>query len=316
MKYAIGVDIGGMSLKGAIISESGEIITKFTHTVKSRNGNAEFLANLRVVLDALVRFASDNKMELKGIGIGVPGLVNSDSGIIESAVNVNVEKLDLRAGLADYGLDVFISNDANVACLAEQRIGAAKGVANVLLLTLGTGVGGGVVIDNKLFEGYQGKGVELGHMVIRMGGRLCGCGRQGCLEAYASATALMKFAKEELEKNPKSSMLDKAEGNIERVDGRIIFESEKEGDAVAKKVVKKYIKYLSEGIMNYCNIFRPELVLLGGGISNQGDYLIRKVKRYCKRFDYGYKNAPVPQIKCASLKNEAGVIGAGYLALN
>lgn len=313
MKYSVGIDVGGMSIKGALISSEGSIIYKYVYEVKTRKGNEEFVVNLRNVLDNVLKYVKDNDYKIEGIGIGIPGIVDNKKNIVVSASNIKTENLDLNEALKDYGMPIIISNDANVACLAETKVGAARGVQNVILLTLGTGVGGGVVIDGKIFEGNKGQGTELGHMVIEVDGISCGCGRKGCFETCASASALLRYTTEEMLADNSSIMWEKVDGEINKVTGKTSFEAAKEGDEAANRVVHKYIKYLSTGIMNLNNIFRPELFLLGGGVSNQGDYLINNVKEYCEKYNYGYKNSVVPEIKCAELKNDAGVIGAGCL---
>ena len=313
MEYALGIDVGGMSIKGAVIDKGGKIIYKYVYECKIRSGNEEFVENLKVVLDNLRDYCKENSIEVKGCGIGIPGLVDSSKNIIVSASNIKTENLDLNAALRDYNMNITISNDANVACLAEVKVGVAKNYKNSVLLTLGTGIGGGIVIDGKIFEGNKGQGAELGHMVIETDGVSCGCGRRGCFEACASATALLRYTVEEMQADTTSLMWKLVDNDVKNVNGRTSFDAAKEADPAAERVIYKYVKYLSTGIMNLNNIFRPEVFILGGGVSNQGDYLLNKIKEYCQKYNYGYKNSVIPDIKCASLKNDAGVIGAAFL---
>ena len=264
----------------------------------------------------MIQYANDNDMKPLAIAFGIPGVVNNKLGTIDYACNLYVEDVPLKDYLKDLDLPVFLSNDANVAALGEERFGAAKGYKDVVLLTLGTGIGGGVVIDDKLFEGVEGKGAELGHTVIVVDGHECACGRRGCFETYASASALLKLTRDEMNKNKNSLMWEYCDNNIENVSGLTSFECAKKGDEAANKVIDTYVKYLSEGILNFCNIFRPQIILIGGGISNQGDYLLDKVRAYCEKFKYGYSHTPKVEIKIASLKNDAGIIGCACLAMD
>lgn len=312
----IGVDVGGMSIKAALVSKEGEIIYKSTKKTNSiQGGPGVLLKDIKDLMVEHIEFAKKNEYEVKGIGFGIPGVVNNQKGTIDYAVNLGVENLNLRDYLSELNLPIYLSNDANVACLGEERFGAAKDYKNVVMLTLGTGVGSGIVIDDKLFEGNEGKGAELGHDVIVIDGEQCSCGRKGCFECYASASALLRFTRQEMKRNQDSMMWDYCKGDIENVDGLTSFECAKKGDVSANLVVDTYVKYLSEGILNVCNVFRPEVVLLGGGISNQDKYLTDKVTKYCADRNYGFKNTPKVEIRVASLKNDAGVIGAACLAM-
>lgn len=312
----IGVDVGGMSIKAALVSREGEIIYKSTKKTNCIDGGpGVLLKDIKDLMIEHIEFAKKNDYEVKGIGFGIPGVVNNAKGTIDYAVNLGVENLNLRDYLSELKLPIALSNDANVACLGEERFGAAKDYKNVVMLTLGTGVGSGIVIDDKLFEGNEGKGAELGHDVIVVDGEQCSCGRKGCFECYASASALLRFTRQEMKRNKDSMMWKYCKGDIENVDGLTSFECAKKGDVSANLVVDTYVKYLSEGILNVCNVFRPEVVLLGGGISNQDKYLTDKVTKYCADRNYGFKNTPKVEIRVASLKNDAGVIGAACLVM-
>ena len=312
----IGVDVGGMSIKAALVSKEGEIIYKSTKKTNCLEGGpGVLLKDIKDLMLEHIEYAKKNDYLVKGIGFGIPGVVNNAKGTIDYAVNLGVENLNLRDYLSELKLPIALSNDANVACLGEERFGAAKDYKNVVMLTLGTGVGSGIVIDDKLFEGNEGKGAELGHDVIVIDGEQCSCGRKGCFECYASASALLRFTRQEMKRNKDSMMWKYCNGDIENVDGLTSFECAKKGDVSANLVVDTYVKYLSEGILNVCNIFRPEVVLLGGGISNQDKYLTDKVTKYCADRNYGFKNTPKVEIRVASLKNDAGVIGAACLVM-
>ena len=208
---------------------------------------------------------------------------------------------------------INLSNDANVAVLGEAVYGVAKEYDTVVMFTLGTGVGGGMIIDKKLFEGGWSRGAELGHTTLVLNGRPCTCGRSGCVETYVSATALIADTKTAMLNDKNSKMWEYVQNDINKVDGKTAFECSKLGDKTAIQVVDTYVMYLSESIMNMLNIFRPEAFLLGGGICNQGEYLTDKIVEYLEKFDYGYKFAPKTKILIATLKNGAGIIGAAAL---
>ncbi len=310
----IGVDIGGMSIKAGIVDLNGKIVQKESVKTNAKNGAEPFLKDIKSLLTDLLNFANKNNYVIGGIGFGVPGVVNNRLGTIDYACNLNLYNVPLKDYLKELNLPIFVSNDANVAALAEQRWGVARGYNDVVMVTLGTGIGGGIVIDNKLFEGYEGKGAEIGHSVIVVDGQECGCGRHGCFEAYASASALLRYTKEIMEKNKDSMMWEYCENKIENVNGLTSFECAKKGDKAANKVVDLYIKYLGEGLLNICNIFRPQAIVLGGGVSNQKDYLKDKVQKYLEDRWYGYHETPRVEVLIAELKNDAGIIGAATLA--
>lgn len=312
-KVSIGIDIGGMSIKAGLVNKSGDILFKDVVKTDVEKGSTYFIKCLEVLINSMLNYANKNSLEVVSIGLGVPGIVNNTTKMIEYTANLKLEKLDLSEPLGKYNIPFTLSNDANVACLAEQKFGAAKGFKNVIMLTLGTGVGGGIVIDNKLFEGTDGQGAELGHMVISLNGEDCGCGRKGCYEAYASASALLRLTKEEMNRNHNSMMWEYCDNNINNVSGLTSFECAKKGDESANKVVDLYVSYLGEGMLNFCNIFRPEVFVIGGGISNQKDYLINKVNKYLEDHYYGFKNTRKVDVLVASLGNDAGIIGAANL---
>lgn len=310
----VGVDIGGMSVKFGLVDENGSIITK--KTVKTSKV-PEIVANdiVNIVNEILV----ENSLSINdifGVGMGCPGMINTEKGTVDCWENLDWVDVPLVSMIKEkLNTNVKLSNDANLAILGESIWGSAKGYKNVVMLTLGTGVGGGVIIDGKLFEGCEGKGTELGHMTLVKDGVYCNCGRKGCLEVYASATALMNQTKDAMLKDTNSLMWKLADNDLNKVNGKIPFEASKQGDKTAISVVDKYVEYLSDGIMSFLNIFRPEIVLIGGGVSGAGDYLINKVVSYCEKYHYGMFKTPVPKIKCATLGNDAGILGAACLVL-
>ena len=309
---AIGIDIGGMSIKGAAVDSNGRVYDTFSMPfVKGEPGEI----TIRKLADIVKEYIASNKLEKKivGIGIGSPGTIDVNNGIVNYANNLgwnNLPVADLMREKLPY--PVRLTNDANAASLGEAKFGAGKLYDTVIMLTLGTGVGGGIILNGKLFEGNEGKGGELGHTVVQVDGEQCSCGRKGCLEAYASATALIRETKKAMLAN-KRSLMWKISPEIELVGGRVVFEAAAQGDKSAIAVLNNYIKYLGEGILNYCNIFRPNVVVLSGGIANAGAALFDPLNEYIKERHYGYKCTPEVKVVPAELGYDSGKIGAAAL---
>lgn len=312
MIYRIGVDIGGMSIKAGLVDQDGKILKECR--MKTEKTADKCIENLVLQINELLQFKNLTIKDIKGIGIGCPGAVSSESGIVDFLPNLGWVNVPLVKILKEkFDTEIKISNDASVATLAEAVYGVAKDYNNCLMFTLGTGVGGGIVINKKLYDGGFGRGGELGHITLDINGEPCTCGRKGCIETFVSATALIKQTKRAMLENKNTAMWQYVKNDIEKVDGKTAFECAKQGDTTAIKVVDNYVMYLSESIMGLLNIFRPDVFILGGGISLQGKDLTDKITKYCERFDYGYKTAPKTKIVTAELGNEAGIIGAAAL---
>lgn len=310
----VGVDIGGTSIKVGFVNEAGEILSRFVRKiVKGENGED----TIRIIGEMINEHIKEhNYKDVKGIGAGCPGAINSTTGYCDASANLGWERLNVAEIFANTcKIPAKIGNDANVATLGEVKFGVAQNYNNVIMLTLGTGVGGGLYLDGKLYEGNEGKGAELGHALFIYNGRQCGCGRKGCFERYASATGLIMDTKEAMEAHKDSKMWDFVNGDINAVDGRTAFETAKLGDEVAKHVVDQYIHYLAAGIISFCNVFRPEAIVLGGGICAQGDNLIKPIEKILIEEDYGYKNTPKVELLVAKLGNDAGILGAAALVM-
>lgn len=314
--YVFGVDIGGTGVKAGIVDESGRIVIK--SSIPTDRGH-DYKVIVKDIAEQLKKLASDSGVsmdEIKAIGVGCPGAINSKKGTVDYSNNLHWESVPFLAELKKHiDLPSAISNDANVAALGETKFGAGKEYSDTVFITLGTGVGGGVVIGGKLFEGNESKGTELGHTVIVRGGELCTCGRRGCLEAYASATALIRDTKVAMKKDKRSKMWDFVNGDIEKVDGRTAFECSKMGDYSAKKVVDDYIESLGEGLCNFANVFRPEAIILGGGVCAQGEYLTAPLRQFLTNYCYGGEHSPEVKLLIATLGNDAGLIGAASLVV-
>lgn len=308
--YCIGVDIGGMSVKVGVVDRDGNITKRGKVVTDVAGGAHKIISDIGKLILSLVDV---NDRDFVGIGIGCPGAINSATGTVDRAFNLNWHKVALAEELARIiNKRIKVSNDANVAALGETMFGVGRAYSDTIFLTLGTGVGGGMILDGKLYEGNESKGGELGHTVIVVDGEPCSCGRRGCMEAYCSATALIRETKKAME-NDKSSAMWGFAGTLDGVDGRTAFECSKKGDKAASAVVDNYIKYLGESMLNFANIFRPQAIILGGGVCGQGDYLVDKLKDYCVKRDYGFAGMPRFDILIAQLGNDAGVVGAAAL---
>jgi len=311
----IGIDVGGTSIKGAAVDEKGKLYERFVLPVDPSCTQNELMSQL---IDMTRNYINSHDFGEKvcGIGLGIPGLIDSTNGIVTFSDNLRWEDLHVAELFEkELGIPTKISNDANAAALGETIFGAGKKYKNtVVMLTLGTGVGGGVVINGKIFDGNCGAGAELGHTSIVYNGVQCACGRRGCLEAYASANALTKQTIEAMEQDKKSLMWEIAKEQ-DKITGIVAWEAEKKGDPTAKKVIDQYISYLGEGILDYCNIFRPECIVLSGGVAKQGTNLTDRLVAYCEKQEYGYPRAPKTEIKVAELGYDSGIIGAACILL-
>ncbi len=308
----IGIDLGGMSAKAAVL-RNGTLEGKSSVHTSMEDTPQETSAKLAKLALCVAEKAGKNFEEIEAIGIGSPGVVDSETGTVVSWTNFNWTDVKLTKLVSQYsGKPVFALNDANAAALGEAKFGAGKDYRDSILITLGTGIGGGIMIDGKLFEGYKSAGTEVGHMVIRQDGELCSCGRKGCFERYASASALIRMTRREMATNPQSLMWRFSE-NIEDVDARTAFLAQAKGDDAAKRVISEYIASLGEGIVNLINIFRPQAIILGGGVSNEGENLLAPLRKYLAPRVYAADYAPY-QVLCAKLGNDAGLYGAAAFA--
>ncbi|MDE7107638.1 MAG: ROK family glucokinase [Clostridiales bacterium] len=308
--YCVGVDIGGMSVKVGVVDQNGKILKKDKVVTDVAGGPHKIINDISLLIKSLVDI---NDRDFLGVGIGCPGAINSARGTVDRAFNLNWHHVALVDELArTINRHIKVSNDANVAALGETMFGVGRTYTDTIFLTLGTGVGGGIVLNGKLYEGNESKGAEMGHMVLVVDGEPCSCGRRGCMEAYCSATALIRETKKAMLADKNSAMW-KFSSTLDDVDGRTAFECSKQGDAAANAVVDYFVKYLGEGMLNFANIFRPQAIILGGGVCAQGDYLIYKLKDYCKDRNYGFADTPRFDILTAQLGNDAGIIGAAGL---
>lgn len=314
--YRVGIDLGGTNIVAGVVDKDYNIIARAECKTAIPRPEADVCDSMADIVKKAVKKAKLTMDDIAYIGIGVPGAVNPETRIVETSPNLfftnwEISKM-MEERLHKY---VKIENDANAAALGEFLAGSAKGCKNAVAVTLGTGVGGGIVIDGKIYSGSNFAGAELGHMVIVKDGKKCGCGRRGCWEAYASATALINMTKDAIrnEKAEFSYMLDAVEGDLDNVNGKTAFDAMKDGDATGKAVVEQYISYLATGITNVINIFQPDVLCVGGGVSKQGENLLAPVRKLVEQERITKSNDKQTVICAATLGNDAGIIGAACL---
>ena len=310
----IGIDLGGTNIAVGLLNEKCEIIHKGSvPTLKERNYQ-EIVKDMADLAKKVTEEAGYTLADVKAVGIGCPGTVDSVNGEVVYSNNIKMDHVPLVAEFKKHiDLPVGIENDANAAAYGEY-IATGKKLDSFVLITLGTGVGSGAIINGKIYRGFNGSGAEMGHASIVMDGKVCTCGKRGCFEQYASVTALINQTKEKMEDRPESLMHEwiKKKG---KVNGRTAFECAKAGDKAAKEVKEQYIRYVAEGVSNIINIFQPELFVIGGGISKEGDELLIPIKEFVYENDFN-KYMPKTEITIAKLFNDAGIIGAALAAVN
>ncbi|MGN0454947.1 MAG: type I phosphomannose isomerase catalytic subunit [Ruminococcus sp.] len=312
--YRIGIDLGGTAIKVGIVSENNTIVGRCQLPTEADKPWQRVVENIVRTVEGALKDSDIAITDCVSAGVGSPGTIDAESGVVIYSNNFGWRDVPLAQALEEkLNLKVSISNDANCAALGEVVAGAAMGYKNAVLFTLGTGVGSGIIINGKIFEGGGPGGAELGHTILKQNGEKCTCGRNGCLEAYASATALIREAKRAAKQNPDSKLAQLCSGNLDNMNGLIPFVAAKENDETAKKVIEQYIDDLADGVADAINIFRPQIVLLGGGISKQGDYLTEPMQSKAARRVFGGEQSYLPIIKTAMLENDAGMIGAANL---
>ncbi|MBP3605772.1 MAG: ROK family protein [Clostridia bacterium] len=320
--YILGIDLGGTNIAIGLCNENLEILDKDSIPTRAEREGEEIVRDMAALCKTLVTRNGLTEKDIARVGIASPGSIDDIGGIVEYSNNIRMENFPICDIFKKYFPveKVYIANDANAAALAEDLAGAAKGSRVSLMITLGTGVGGGVIMDHKIYAGsVNSGGTELGHTVICAGGRQCTCGRRGCFEAYASATALTKATKEKMEelkiKGIPSRLFEVAEKEG-KVSARTAFDAMRLGDAYGKMLVDEYIFYLAEGVTNMINIFQPDVLTIGGGVCNEKDYLMLPLLRHVDREQYTRDNKNKTKVLIAALKNDAGIIGAAGLGAN
>lgn len=315
MGYYMGIDLGGTNIKAGVVDDAFRIIGRAKAKTGIPRPAEEVMDAMAECAKAAAADAGVPWEQIRQVGIGVPGTANEETGVVEYANNLLFENVPMREYLQKrLHKEIDITNDANAAALGEVLAGAARGASNAVAVTLGTGVGGGIIIDGRLFTGFHYGGAELGHMGIVLGGRKCTCGRRGCLEAYASATGLIRSTKEAMEAFPDSLMWELVRENGGNVSGRTAFLAAGRGDAAAQAVVNDYIQHLGYGLASIINILAPEILVIGGGVSNEGENLLRPLVECVRPQLYIHTPEKQTRIVLATLGNDAGLIGAAFLS--
>lgn len=313
--YYLGVDLGGTTIKVGLVNENYKIVQSISGPTGRERSFEEVLKDMAMLCKEVMKKEGITEKDIHSIGIGSPGIASPNEGVILSSSNLNFDHVNVRHEIQKYiDVDVYVENDANCAALGEVICGAAQGEESVIVVTLGTGVGGGIVDHGKIYRGsFFGAG-EIGHQVICFeDGIQCGCGRKGCWEQYASATALIRQAKAAVEKNPESQILALAKDKkVENINAKVVFDAAQAGDKVADEVLQKYFKYIACGVTNLINNFEPSMIVLGGGMSAQKEYLTTPVTKYIQEEMYGGLSLKT-KITAATLGNDAGIIGAALL---
>ena len=315
--YYMGIDLGGTNIAAGVVDDNYKILKKGSVPTAADRGAELIIKDMGNLCMRLVEEAGLTVDQIEYAGVASPGIANRETGVVEYANNLPFLRFPIAETLKKYFpvKKVFIENDANAAAKGESVAGAARGCRHAVMITLGTGLGGGIIIDGKVYSGFNFAGAELGHIVIEYNGKPCTCGRKGCWEAYSSATGLINMTKDKIREKPGTLMHDLVGDNLDNVSGRTAFAAMKQGDESARQVVEKYIEYLASGIATVINIFQPEVLCIGGGVCNEGDALLKPLLKLVDREQYSRDSLAKTQIKIAELGNDAGIIGAAVLGM-
>ena len=307
--YRIGVDLGGTNIAVGVVDENYHILAQHSVPTGAERPYGQVVDDMIAAVEEVMKKAGITAKDCQSIGIGSPGTCDTAGGVVVRAYNLGWNNVPLCAMLTEhFGLPATVANDANCAALAETVAGAAMGCKNMVLITLGTGVGGGIIIDGQIYAGMRSAGAELGHIILVLDGEPCSCGRRGCWEAYASVTALIRQAHSAAKAHPESAL-----NHLDKWDGYRICAVAEQGDETARKVVARWCEYVAAGMTDMVNALAPEMILVGGGISKQGERILAPIREYVVTHCFGQREGAIPEIKQAALGNEAGIIGAAAL---
>ena len=309
----VGIDLGGTSIKAGLVDEQGKILCKATCPTLVERGARPVVDDMAKLSLEVIEKDGYTLNDVKAIGIGLPGIQDPRTGIVPFCTNLYWHEVPVIEWMQEtIQKPIYIGNDATVAGLAESVAGVSAGIENSVFLTLGTGVGGGIVLGGKVYSGTNGVGSELGHMITVIDGEKCTCGNRGCWERYASATALIRMGREAAEKHPESLIAASVNGKLDDITAKTVIDAAKAGDAVANEVFERYVYYLCAGLVNIINFIDPEVIVLGGGVSHAGQFLLDAVNRRLPSMVF-YKTMPYARVALATLGNDAGIIGAAML---
>lgn len=313
MSYYCGIDLGGTNIKAGIVDGEGKLLNKISIKTRAERAMEEIIHDMGQLAVDAIKDAGLEVKDIEAIGIGSPGTPDNDEGLLVYSSNLPFNKAPMRKLIREVvDLPVYIDNDANCAAMAEAVAGAGKGAKDSVTITLGTGVGAGVIINGRIFSGFNQAGSEFGHTVLVSGGVQCGCGRKGCFEQYASASALARMTREAAEANP-DSLLNKVKEQEGEWNARIAFIAMREGDKVAEQVVDQYTDYLADGLANAINTFMPEVLVVGGGVCGEGDPLLIPMREKTMSRPYFGPGVPKTRIELAQMGNDAGIVGAAMM---
>ena len=312
--YHIGIDIGGTGIKVGIIDEKLQILAENSiHTCTT----IPFSEQIKRIAECVLSTASSAGLshdQILSVGAGIPGVSNLSTGEVVKCTNMGWYHVPFRSEFQKHlNVPVFIDNDANVAALAESVAGVSAGTSSSVFVTIGTGIGSGIIINGKIWNGFHGIGGEMGHVTFDLDGVPCTCGNQGCLERYCSATALIRMAREAIADNQDTMMMQMVSNDITRIEARTVIDAAREKDPVALQVYTRYINCLAQAIASIVNLIDPEVIVIGGGVSKAGDFLLDPLCREYKKYVL-YNDQPMPSIRLAVLGSEAGIIGAAMLS--
>ncbi|MCQ2473072.1 MAG: ROK family protein [Saccharofermentans sp.] len=313
MSYYCGIDLGGTNIKAGIVDEEGKLLNKLSIKTRAERAMEEIIHDMGQLAVDAIKDAGLEVKDISCIGIGSPGTPDNEEGLLVYSSNLPFNKAPMRKLIREViDLPVYIDNDANCAAMAEAVAGAAKGSKDSVTITLGTGVGAGVIIDGRIYSGFNQAGSEFGHTVLVSGGVQCGCGRKGCFEQYASASALARMTKEAAEANP-DSILNEMKEKEGEWNARIAFNAMRAGDKVAAEVVDSYTSYLADGLANAINTFMPEILVVGGGVCGEGDPLLIPMREKTMSRPYFGPGVPKTRVELAQMGNDAGIVGAAMM---
>ena len=315
-QYTIGIDLGGTTMTAGLVNENYEIVGKITWATRLPRPAADLEKALADLCHAVAKENNIDFSDVKYVGIGTPGSVNFTTGFVGYNTNFGYYDWNLGPDMEKLlGCKVYIENDANAAAFGEYIAGGAKGYKDAVVITLGTGIGSGIILGGKIVRGFNFAAGEMGHTVIVKDGRQCNCGRRGCWERYASARALTEDTKAAMQEHS-DTLMWKLVPDIDHVNAKTSFDAMAKGDALAKQVVENWMEYVACGLANVVNTFEPEVICVGGGVSNQGEVLLGPVRAYVEKETHDITGGRVPEIRACELRNDAGVIGAAALEVS
>ena len=309
----IGIDVGGTGIQIGIVDESFRILAEDSVPTRSKLPFDEQIRQMAACADAVIAKAGLTADDIESVGVGIPGIALED-GTVDKCTNMGWNHVPFRSEFMKHiDKPVYIDNDANVAALAESHAGVSAGTSSSIFITIGTGIGSGIIMNGKIWKGFHGIGGELGHVIMDLDGEPCTCGNRGCLERYCSATAIIRMGRKAAMEHPDSLLNQFSGSDPELITAKVVFDAAKNNDPVALDVYHRFIDYLSQAIASVVNFFDPEIIVLGGGVSKAGSFLLDPILENYRKYII-YRDLPVPEVKLAVLGPEAGIIGAAMLS--